>query len=205
MTDTTEFWPLQVGSQTIDIPLVKIDDELTIALLMTIDAGVAFNETAGRELADKLRDFEPEIIVSAATLGIPVAIEVSRALGLDQYLILQKTRKHHLRDSPSVELTSITSANTQSLMLDKRRVPAVAGRRVVFVDDVISTGGSTNAALRLLDQVGANVVGIGAFALEGDAWKTALGERAGLVRALGQIPSFTSVEQAVAQRDSADR
>ena len=72
-----------VGSQTVQLPLVQLNDELTIALLICVDMGVSFSETAGRELADLMRPDRPEIVVSVATMGIPLAIEVSRALGLD--------------------------------------------------------------------------------------------------------------------------
>jgi adenine/guanine phosphoribosyltransferase-like PRPP-binding protein len=85
-----------VGSQALDLPLVALSDELTIALLICVDLGVSFAEVAGRELADLMRPAEPEIIVSVATMGIPLAIEASRALGFDDYVILHKTPKIHL-------------------------------------------------------------------------------------------------------------
>ena len=72
---------------------------------------------------------QPDIVASAATLGIPVAIEVSRALGLDDYLILQKTAKIHLADALAEPLSSITTGGEQRLLLDRARIPAVAGKR----------------------------------------------------------------------------
>ena len=88
-----------VGSQAVELPLVALSDELTIALLICVDMGVAFAETAGRELAELMRPAEPEIVVSVATMGIPLAIEASRALGLDDYVILHKTPKIHLGET----------------------------------------------------------------------------------------------------------
>ena len=85
-----------IGSQQVPLPIVELDPDLAIALLMTIDTGVAFMTTAGRELAAVLRPSRPDCIASMATLGIPVAYEVSRELGLDDYLVLQKTPKMHL-------------------------------------------------------------------------------------------------------------
>ena len=85
-----------VGSQAVDLPLVQVADDVTIALLICVDHGVAFSETAGLELADLLRDAEPDVVVSVATMGIPLAIEVTRALGHDDYVILHKTPKIHL-------------------------------------------------------------------------------------------------------------
>ena len=179
-----------VGSQHADLPIVPLTDDLAIALMMTIDLGVGFTATAGAELARLLAPARPECVASVATLGIPVAVEVTRALGLDDYLILQKTAKIHLRDARREPVESITSSGTQHLLLDRRRIPAVRGRRVAFVDDVISTGASCAAALRLLEAAGADIVAIGALLTEGDAWRPALGPRAGLVRALGTIPLF---------------
>ena len=98
-----------VGSQELDLPLVALSDELTIALLITVDLGVAFAETAGRELAELMRPAQPEIIVSVATMGIPLAIEASRALGLDDYVILHKTPKIHLGETWAEPVYSITT------------------------------------------------------------------------------------------------
>jgi adenine/guanine phosphoribosyltransferase-like PRPP-binding protein len=179
-----------VGSQHADLPIVPLSDSLAIALMMTIDMGVRFTATAGAELARLIEPSRPDCVASVATLGIPVAVEVSRALGLDDYLIIQKTAKLHLRDGLREPVESITSSGTQHLLLDRRRVPAVRGRRVAFVDDVISTGASSAAALRLLDAAGAQIVAIGAVLTEGDAWRAGLGPRADMVRALGTIPLF---------------
>jgi adenine phosphoribosyltransferase len=179
-----------VGSQLIELPIVPISAERAISLLMTIDVGVGFIATAGADLAATIADTQPEIVASAATLGIPVAIEVSRALALDDYLILQKTAKLHLADALSEPLSSITTAGSQRLMLDRARIGAVAGKRVALVDDVIATGGSIRASLALLRAAGAEVVVIGSLLQEGAAWRDALGDDAALVRSLGRIPLF---------------
>jgi adenine/guanine phosphoribosyltransferase-like PRPP-binding protein len=179
-----------VGTQSVSLPLIPLSDELAIALLMTIDMGVGFIAQAGRDLADVLAPAQPECIVSMATLGIPVALEVSRALGLDDYLILQKTPKVHLRDSLRTPVDAITTDTTQYLLLDRRRLDVIRGKRIALVDDVISSGGSMSAALRLLDEAGAEVVAIGALLSEGDRWKQAIGSRAELVQTLGTIPVF---------------
>ena len=179
-----------VGSQRVELPLIPLNDELAIALLMTIDMGVRFMATAGTDLAAVLAPSHPECIVSMATLGIPVALEVTRALGLDDYLILQKTPKVHLRDSLRASVEAITTDSTQHLLLDRRRIGLVRGRRVAVVDDVISSGSSIEAALRLLDKAGAEVVAVGALLGEGEGWRQRLGPRADLVRVLGTIPVF---------------
>jgi adenine/guanine phosphoribosyltransferase-like PRPP-binding protein len=183
-------YPTTVGSQALNLPLVALSDELTIALLICVDLGVKFAETAGRELADLLRPADPEVIVSVATMGIPLAIEASRALGLDDYVILHKTPKIHLGETWAEPVNSITTDKPQKLRLDPARVDAVRGRRVAVVDDVISTGASLTAALNLVRRIGAEPVIIGALMTEGSAWKEALGADADNVRALGAMPLF---------------
>ncbi len=189
MTSETSYLAT-VGSQQVELPVVPVNDELAIALLMTVDKGVRFMSVAGYDLARLLAPAQPECVVSMATLGIPVAVEVTRSLGLDDYLILQKTPKIHLADALRVPVDAITTASTQHLLLDRARIGAVRGRRVALVDDVISSGASMGAGLRLLDEAGAHVVAIGSLLSEGQAWRSALGERAGLVQSLGRIPLF---------------
>jgi adenine phosphoribosyltransferase len=179
-----------VGSQAVDLPLVPLSDDLTIALLICVDHGVAFAETAGRELADLMRPFAPDIVVSVATMGIPLAIESTRALGLNDYVILHKTPKIHLGETWSEPVHSITTDKMQRLRMDPARVSAVRGKRVAVVDDVISTGASTLAALRLVRRIGAEPVVIGTLMTEGSGWREALGADADNVRSLGAMPLF---------------
>ena len=179
-----------VGSQAVELPLVPLADDLTIALLISVDLGVAFSEVAGRELADLIRPAAPEIVVSVATMGIPLAIEASRALGLDDYVILHKTPKIHLGESWAEPVYSITTDTPQRLRMDPARVDVVRGRRVAVVDDVISTGASLSSALRLVRRMHADPVVIGTLMTEGGGWKRALGQDAALVRALGRMPLF---------------
>jgi len=193
------FFRARVGSQSVALPLVPVNNEITIALLITVDHGVKFMATAGRELAEKLRPFNPEIIVTAATMGIPVALEVSRHLELDDYLVLQKQAKVHLRQALREPVRAITNDSSGALLLDPARVAALAGKRVAFVDDVLSTGSSVTAALRLLDRAGAHVVAIGALVTEGTQWEDALGDRASLVHALGAIPLFPTAPAPVGE------
>ena len=181
----------QMGSQEIELPIVDLGPGKQAALLMTIDLPVSVLAQAGRELADLVRERKPDIIVTAATLGIPVAIAVAPHLGLDEYVVLQKSRKWHLRDSPSVEVTSVTTIDAQRLTLDARRLASIDGARVAFIDDVISTGRSAAAALELLTRHGAQIVSVAALMTEGDDWRSALGESAGLAQSLGRLPAVT--------------
>ena len=190
MTVRQGTYKVQVGSQELEIPLVPIADDLTIALLISVDLGVTFAQRAGAELAAALAPYDPEIVVSVATMGIPIAIEVTSALGLDDYVILHKTPKIHLADAIAEPVRSITTAAPQRLLFDQARLAAVSGRRVAVVDDVISTGGSTKAALSLMRRVGAEPVVVGALVTEGARWRSHLGDDAAMVHSLGSIPLF---------------
>jgi len=183
-------YSVDIGTQHVNLPLVSLNDELALALLITVDMGVQFMSQAGAELADILRPYDVDIVATVATMGIPVVVEVTRHLGLDQYVILHKTPKIHLADAVSETVRSITTDAEQRLLFDRARIKDVDGKRVAIVDDVISTGASTGTALRLLRGVGANIVVIGTLVTEASVWRTSLGDDARLVRALGSIPVF---------------
>ncbi len=179
-----------VGSQNVSLPIADLTEDLALALLITVDMGVSFLDIAGRELADILRPFRPDVVVTIAAMGIPVVHEVSRHLGIGQYGVLHKTPKIHLADAESEPVRSITTAKEQVLMFDSARIDTIRGKRVALVDDVVSTGASTGASLRLLRRLGAEVVAIGALVTEAAIWKSALGDDAALVHALGELPVF---------------
>ncbi len=183
-------YEVEVGSQRVRLPVVPLSADMALALLITVDMGIGFMDRAGAELAEMLRARDVEIVATVATMGIPVAIEVTRHLGLDQYVILHKTPKIHLADALTESVRSITTDAEQRLLFDRARIGDVHGRRVAIVDDVISTGASTGAALRLLRRIGADVVAIGTLVTEGSLWREALGADAELVSALGALPVF---------------
>jgi adenine/guanine phosphoribosyltransferase-like PRPP-binding protein len=183
-------YSVEIGTQRVDLPVVSLNDQLALALLITVDMGVEFMSQAGAELADVLKSYNVEIVATVATMGIPLVVEVTRHLGLDQYVILHKTPKIHLADAVAEPVRSITTDADQRLLFDRARIDDVVNRRVAIVDDVISTGASTSAALRLLRGVGAEIVVIGTLVTEGSLWRAALGDDAKLVRALGSIPVF---------------
>jgi adenine/guanine phosphoribosyltransferase-like PRPP-binding protein len=183
-------YSVDIGTQRVDLPLVSLNENLALALLITVDMGVEFMSQAGSELAHILRPYDVDIVATVATMGIPVVVEVTRHLGLDQYVILHKTPKIHLADAVSETVRSITTDAEQRLLFDRARIKDVQGKRVAIVDDVISTGASTGTALRLLRGVGAEVVVIGTLVTEASLWRTSLGDDAQMVRALGSIPVF---------------
>ncbi len=183
-------YSVDIGTQRVDLPVVSLNENLALALLITVDMGVSFMAKAGEELAEVLAPYDLDVVATVATMGIPLAVEVTRHLGLDQYVVLHKTPKIHLADAVTERVRSITTDAEQRLLFDRARITDVDGKRVAIVDDVISTGASTGASLRLLRGVGANIVTIGTLVTEAGLWRTALGDDAAMVRALGSIPVF---------------
>lgn len=181
----------EVAGEMIDLPLIEAEGGRAIALLMVIDRGMRFVERAGRALAERFAPLKPDLIVGSATLGIPVAMEVTRALGIDQYVILQKSPKFHLADALVEEVRSVTSTGVQRLLLDREAIFRLQGKRVIVVDDVVATGSSMAAAMRLVRRAGAEIIAAGTILSEGQAWRRALGRDADLITCLGHIPQFT--------------
>jgi adenine phosphoribosyltransferase len=188
-----QHWRVDVAGYEVDLPIVPITEEFAISLMVVLDLGVRFGDHIGRALAQRLAPLKPTVVVGAATLGIPVAIEVTRHLGLDRYVILQKSPKLHLADARVATITSITSKGEQRLLLDRRAEPLIKGERVVVVDDVVATGSSLKGSLSLVREAGANVVGVGVILTEAHAWQDVLGEDANLVQSLAHIPQFQPV------------
>ena len=182
----------QIGTQEVELPLVSLGSNLAIALMITVDLQVQFLDEAGRQLAEILRPLDVHVVVTIATMGIPGAISVAHGLGLDHYVVLHKTQKIHLETALAEPVRSITTVAEQRLLLDRARIPLLQGKRVAILDDVISTGASVSAALRLVRRAGGEVVGVGVLATEASQWRSALADDAVLVRALGALPLFRS-------------
>ena len=185
-----DVYPVDIAGEMVHLPIVPVGPDKAISLLMVIDMGARFGERVGRTLAARLAPSQPEIVVGTATLGIPVAIEVTRALDLDRYVIIQKSPKIHLQDALTHAVQSVTSRGQQRLLLDRRHIPLLANRRVAVVDDVVATGSSLSGTLRLVREAGANVVGIGVVLTEGHGWEATLGTDVQRLHSLGHIPQF---------------
>lgn len=159
----------------------------------------AIEEALAPLLSEIAQTFEPEVIAGIPTLGLDYARLVARQLGFPHYVALGNSRKFWYKQELSTPVVSVTSPDAQkSLYLDPALVERVAGQRILVVDDVINTGSTAAAAIRLLEQAGANVVGLVVVLTEGYQWQNCLGSLASdwteKVRGLGHIPVFEQVE-----------
>ena len=123
-----------------------------------------------QETAAYYKDVEVKVgVITAEAKGIPLIYEMARQSGENHYIIARKAPKLYMQDVVSTDVNSITTDHLQSLYLGHDEVELIRGRRVLIVDDVISTGESLEAIERLVTQVGGNIVGRMAILAEGDA------------------------------------
>ena len=161
-------YTMTIAGVTRDLPLCKVNDDLYIGAFV-IFGDVELTVASARELL-KLAP-EHDILITAESKGIPLVYEMARQHGENRYLIARKAAKLYMRDVFSTDVTSITTANRQMLCIDGEDAAYMKGKRVLIVDDVISTGGSLAAVEKLVNQAGGIIVGKMAILAEGDAQK----------------------------------
>ncbi len=145
-----------------------------LASLIVNQASFAVMRGLTALLAERLAPFAPEIVVGLPTLGLTVASAVAEVLGHSRYVAAGTSRKFWYDDALSVAMSSVTTPDANRLYLDPRLLPLLEGKRVVLIDDVLSTGKSILAGIDLLQRVGVRPVAVGAVMLQSERWKTAL-------------------------------
>lgn len=161
-----EFYHINVAGVERDLPLCKLNDNLQIAAFV-IFGDVEMTVHSAKELLKKAP--EHDIMITAESKGIPLIHEMARQEGTNYYLIARKAPKLYMKNVVSTEVTSITTAKKQVLYVDEADCKAMEGKRVLILDDVISTGESLRAVEKLVKQAGGNIVGRMAILAEGDA------------------------------------
>ena len=159
---------MTIAGVTRDLPLCRVNDDLYIGAFV-IFGDVELTVASARELLKRAP--EHDILITAESKGIPLVYEMARQHGENRYLIARKAAKLYMRNVFSTDVTSITTANRQMLCIDGEDAAYMKGKRVLIVDDVISTGGSLIAVQKLVEQAGGIVVGKMAILAEGAAQK----------------------------------
>ncbi|MBR5152083.1 MAG: adenine phosphoribosyltransferase [Clostridia bacterium] len=161
-------YTMEIAGLSRDLPLCKVNDNLYIgAFIMFGDVEVT--RAAAKELLALAPEYD--IMITAESKSIPLIYEMARQSGADNYIIARKGPKVYMQDIHTTYLNSITTENRQMLCIGKDAADAMAGKRVLIVDDVISTGESLTALETLVNEVGGNIVGKMAVLAEGDAAK----------------------------------
>jgi adenine phosphoribosyltransferase len=161
-------YTLNVAGLTRELPLCEVDDKLDIAAFIMF-GDVELTVNCATELIKKAPPHD--IIITAEAKGIPLGYEMARQLGVNRYLIARKGPKLYMKDPIWVEVKSITTEKVQRLYIDREDADCMKGKRVLIVDDVISTGESLSAIEALVQQSGGSIVGRMAVLAEGDAQK----------------------------------
>jgi adenine phosphoribosyltransferase len=178
-----ETYTVEVAGVKRDLRLFEIKPGLKIAIL-NILGDTELVQASARELAQKLEDKDYDLIITAEAKSIPLA----HALSVETkkpYVVLRKMYKPYMGDALKAETLSITTGQPQVLILDEKDIELIKGRKVLIVDDVISTGSTLQGMRMVLDKAGASVAAEAAIFTEGDRaqWMH--------IVALGHLPLFT--------------
>lgn len=160
------FYDLEVAGLHRELPLCRVNDDLYIGAFV-IFGDVELTQACAKGLIEKAPPHD--IMITAESKGIPLVYEMARQMGVNKYLIARKVPKLYMKQVFSTELHSITTSKKQTLCIDTQDAAFMEGKRVLIVDDVISTGESLMAVEKLVNEVGGIVAGRMAILAEGAA------------------------------------
>lgn len=163
--------PLDGGSE-LGLPIrVLPDGDHALCSLIVNQASFGVLDALATRLAGRLEPFAPDVVVGLPTLGLTLADAVARRLGHRRYIACGTSRKFWYEDRLSGPVASVTTPDEKRLYLDPRLLPLLEGRRIVLIDDVVSTGRSIIAALALLRAAGVTPIAVGCAMLQSDRWR----------------------------------
>lgn len=174
---------------------LRADPSLAVASLIANQAALEVVDALGVMLARLLAPYSPEVVVGMPTLGLSLAPVVARELGLERMLPLSYSRKYWYDQALSAQVQSITAPDdAKRVYLDPNLLPLLRGRRVVLVDDAVSSGATVDAPWRLVESVGAEVIACGVVMRQSERWMATLGaERAAKVVGVFDTPVLAAV------------
>ena len=160
------YYRMTVAGLERDLPICPLNEKLSIAGFV-IFGDQELTVACARDLLKKAPEYD--YILTAEAKGIPLAHEMARQAGDAKYILARKGPKLYMRDIFSVTVQSITTAKEQKLYLDGADAALMKGKRILVVDDVISTGESLKALEALVEKAGGEICGRMAILAEGDA------------------------------------
>lgn len=183
MTTQREVYPVEVAGVRRELRLFEVKPGLRIAIL-NILGDTELVEAAARALAGRLGSVQYELLITAEAKSIPLIHALSVATGKG-YVVLRKAYKPYMGEAVQAETLSITTGAPQTLYLDEKDRELIRGKKVVLVDDVISTGSTLQGMRLVVTKGGAEVVAEAAIFTEGERaqWEK--------IVALGHLPIFT--------------
>ena len=160
------FYRMKVAGLERDLPICTVTDSLYIAGF-GIFGDQELTVACARELLARAPEYD--YIITAEAKGIPLAHEMARQTGAAKYILARKAPKLYMTDVFSSTVRSITTAKEQTLYLDGADAQLMKGKKILIVDDVISTGESLKALEVLVEKAGGQICGRMAILAEGDA------------------------------------
>ena len=176
---------VEIAGITRDLPRMEVKPGVRIAIL-NILGDTELVEAAAAALAQHI-DPMPDFFVTAETKSVPLVHAISRITGVP-YIVLRKSHKPYMGAALSAETLSITTGAPQTLFLDAKDRDSVAGRNVILLDDVISTGSTLQGMRLIMQKAGATIAAEAAILTEGDRaqWHDII--------ALGHLPVWVDDE-----------
>lgn len=161
-----EYYDITVAGVKRSLPVCPVNESLYIAGFV-IFGDVELTRACARDLLKKAPPFD--LLITAESKGIPLAHEMTAQAGKNKYVLARKAPKLYMKNVVAVEVQSITTVARQTLYLDQADLDAMKGKRILIVDDVISTGESIAALETLVKRAGGETVGKMAILAEGEA------------------------------------
>ena len=159
-------YPIEVAGLKRDLPICRVNDELYIGAFV-IFGDCELTVACARDLLKIAPEYD--YLLTAESKGIPLAYEMARQHGDKKWLLARKGAKLYMQNVFGVEVKSITTSAVQHLYLDGADAELMRGRKILIVDDVISTGESLLALEALVEKAGGVIAGRMAILAEGDA------------------------------------
>ena len=178
-----ETYPIEIAGLNRHLRLFEVAPGLRIAIL-NILGDTELVQACAKELNKKLKGIDYDVLVTAEAKSIPLAYALSVETK-KPYAILRKTYKPYMGDAIKAETLSITTGQPQVLILDEKDRDLLKGKRVVILDDVISTGSTLQGMRMILGKAGAKIAAEAAILTEGDRAKWMH------IISLGHLPLFT--------------
>lgn len=166
MVMARETYTVEVAGLRRDLPLFEIAPALRIAVLNVL-GDTELVSACARALAARLEKVAYDLLITPEAKSIPLAHAIATETGKG-YVVLRKQLKLYMGDALQTQTISITTGKPQTLFLDEKDRQLVQGRRVVLVDDVISTGSTLEGMRKIMEEAGAIIVAEAAVFTEGD-------------------------------------
>ncbi len=160
------YYPINIAGVDRKLPICPVNENLYIGAFV-IFGDVELTTAAAKALLEKAPEYD--YMITAEAKGIPLIHEMARLAGDEKYMLARKAPKLYMTGVFEVEVNSITTAKKQTLYLDTADAELMRGKKILIIDDVISTGESLRALEVLVEKAGGEICGRMAILAEGDA------------------------------------